>query len=121
MSKSQFDAFYQKVAENAELKDKLMSLRGTSNEVFPKICQIAQDEGYDVELADVEAAFSAEGELDDSVMYETRRRQRCTEFGFKLHPCLRRMLRHIPGHLHRKAITDLSRSCGELRLRLILY
>ena len=37
MSKSQFDAFYQKVAENAELKDKLMSLRGTSNEVYPKI------------------------------------------------------------------------------------
>ncbi len=70
MSKSQFDAFYQKVAENAELKDKVMSLRGTSSEVFPKICQIARDEGYDVELEDVEAAFSAEGELDDSVMYE---------------------------------------------------
>lgn len=70
MSKSQFQAFYQKAAEDADLKNKMMSLRGTSSEVLPKICQLAQDEGFDVELEDIEAAFSAEGELEDSVMDE---------------------------------------------------
>lgn len=70
MSKSQFQAFYQKVAEDAELKHKMMSLRGTSSEVLPKICRLAQDEGYDVELEDIEAAFSEEGELEDNVLDE---------------------------------------------------
>ena len=70
MSKSQFQAFYQKAAEDAALKNKMMSLRGTSSEVLPKICQLAQDEGYDVELEDIEAAFSAEGELEDSALDE---------------------------------------------------
>ncbi|HIU34189.1 MAG TPA: Nif11-like leader peptide family RiPP precursor [Candidatus Pullichristensenella excrementigallinarum] len=70
MSKSQFQAFYQKAAEDATLKNKMMSLRGTSSEVLPKICQLAQDEGYDVELADITEAFSAEGELEDSVLNE---------------------------------------------------
>ncbi len=70
MSKAQFQAFYQKAAEDAELKNKMMSLRGTSSEVLPKICQLAKDEGYDVELDDIIEAFSAEGEVEDTVMDE---------------------------------------------------
>lgn len=70
MSKAQFQAFYQKAAEDATLKNKMMALRGTSSEVLPKICQLARDEGYDVELEDLTGAFLGEGALDDSVLNE---------------------------------------------------
>ncbi len=58
MSKAQFDAFYQKVSADDALREKLMSLRGTPDAVYASIASIAKEEGYDVEVADCETAFT---------------------------------------------------------------
>jgi len=69
MSKEQFNAFYKKVGEDEKLKKQLMGLRGTSKKVYAKIAEIAKDEGYDVDIADFNEAFSQQdGKLDDAAV-----------------------------------------------------
>jgi predicted ribosomally synthesized peptide with nif11-like leader len=68
MSKAQFDAFYKKVGEDENLKQKMMSLRGDSKAVYAKIAEIAQAEGYDVAPEDFDEAFSGDGPLDDAAV-----------------------------------------------------
>ena len=68
MSKVQFDAFYRKVGEDEALRQKLMALRGNSEEVFRVIAGIARDEGYDVVEEDFAEAFGGNGEMDEGVL-----------------------------------------------------
>lgn len=65
MSKVQLDQFYKKVGEDEALKGKLMALRGSSKEVYGKIAEIAQAEGYDVEAKDFDEAFAKGAELSE--------------------------------------------------------
>lgn len=67
MSKAQFNAFYKKVGEDGNLKQKMMSLRGDSQSVYAKIVEIAQAEGYEVVPQDVDEAFS-DGPVDDAAV-----------------------------------------------------
>ena len=68
MSKAQFNAFYKKVGEDVNLKQRMMSLRGDSQSVYAMIVEIAQAEGYDVVSEDVDEAFSGDGPLDDAAV-----------------------------------------------------
>lgn len=64
MSKQQFDAFFSKMIESPALKQKVMDLRGNTEEVYYAMVALAKDEGYEIDEADFREAYMSEGSME---------------------------------------------------------
>lgn len=67
MSMKQLDAFYKKVIEDKDLKDKLLAVKlDMDEEYIEKMIKIAQNAGYDIISEDIKTSFTESKKLDDS-------------------------------------------------------
>lgn len=64
MSKVQLEEFYKKVAGDAELREKVMAIKGDAGEVYEKVSTIAREEGFEVEKSDFVEAFNENADLE---------------------------------------------------------
>lgn len=68
MAVAQVEAFYQKVMENEELKQKVMTITGTPKTVAERVVAIAKENGFDVTVEDFQEFYYDQAELDPDEM-----------------------------------------------------
>jgi len=57
MSREQVEAFYAKVMQDEELKQKVMAIKGAPEAVGNAVVELAKEEGFDVTLDDYKALY----------------------------------------------------------------
>lgn len=68
MAVAQVEAFYQKVMENEELKEKVMAISGTPKIVAESVVAIAKENGFDVTVEDFKEFYYDQAEMDSDEM-----------------------------------------------------
>ncbi|RYD06048.1 hypothetical protein N752_05845 [Desulforamulus aquiferis] len=53
MSQKQLEAFYQKLAEDKDLKDQVSAIKGDMATVYDGMVKIARDAGFDITAEDI--------------------------------------------------------------------